>query len=128
MNEPNKHKKNIQHLKHWGIDMAAMSKTEKSIAELEVDQNLKFEFRFIQESGKQLEPVHGPGLTGLENLGNSCYLSSVMQVLFSLPPFQQRYYDLAPKILQGYRLFFLLNKKKINMFFHHILQGNCSCL
>jgi ubiquitin carboxyl-terminal hydrolase 5/13 len=53
--------------------------------------------------------VFGPGLTGLSNLGNrcafcnndkvnvlihcfSCYMASVMQTLFSLPAFQNRYH------------------------------------
>jgi len=39
--------------------------------------------------------VFGPGLTGLANLGNSCYLSSVLQTIFSLPDFQTRYYEPA---------------------------------
>ncbi len=33
----------------------------------------------------------GPGYTSLANLGNSCYLNSVIQVLFTLPDFQPRY-------------------------------------
>ena len=30
------------------------------------------------EEGKQLESVYGEGFTGLENIGNSCYLNSVV--------------------------------------------------
>jgi len=64
--------------------------------------------------GKDLEPLAGPGLTGLKNLGNrcvlsctslflregpsshrlparSCYMASSLQSLFSLPAFQDRY-------------------------------------
>ncbi|KAK7688342.1 hypothetical protein QCA50_008714 [Cerrena zonata] len=40
---------------------------------------------------KALEPVFGPGLTGLANLGNSCYMASVLQTVFSLPSFQARF-------------------------------------
>ncbi len=38
------------------------------------------------------EPIFGPGLTGLSNLGNSCYMASTIQTLFSLPSFRSRYY------------------------------------
>lgn len=60
----------VKHLLHFGIDVAAMTKTEKSIAELELDQNIAFEFSRISEKGKDLRPLYGPGLTGIENLGN----------------------------------------------------------
>ena len=32
------------------------------------------------------------GYTGMRNLGNSCYMNSVLQVLFTLEDFQQKYY------------------------------------
>ena len=44
------------------------------------------------EDGKELKPLFGKGFTGLKNLGNSCYLASTLQCLFSLPAFQNRYY------------------------------------
>lgn len=59
-----------KHLAHFGIDIHALKKTEKSIAELELDQNIAFEFSRISEKGKELKPLYGPGLTGIENLGN----------------------------------------------------------
>ncbi|OBA16629.1 uncharacterized protein OGAPODRAFT_16217 [Ogataea polymorpha] len=44
------------------------------------------------ESGDVLTPVFGKGLTGIKNLGNSCYLSSVLQVLFSVRDFSSAFY------------------------------------
>ncbi len=64
------------------------------MTELEIDMNMRIgEWSIIQESGKKLVPCFGPGYTGLRNLDNSCYLNSVMQVMFSLPEFKQRSVD-----------------------------------
>jgi ubiquitin carboxyl-terminal hydrolase 5/13 len=77
-----------KHLSNFGIEVASQSKTEKSMTELvrphislsdhslidcvpqQVEQNLRFDFAMTGEDGKELEPVFGPGLTGLRNLGN----------------------------------------------------------
>ena len=65
--------------------------TDATMTELEIDMNMRIgEWSIIQESGKELVPCYGPGYTGLRNLGNSCYLNSVMQVMFSLQEFKQR--------------------------------------
>nr|CAN66533.1 hypothetical protein VITISV_025191 [Vitis vinifera] len=61
-------------------------------AERELDQNTNFDWNRIQESGQEVEPLFGPGYTGLVNLGNSCYLASTMQVVFSTQSFHSRYY------------------------------------
>ncbi|KAF5371409.1 hypothetical protein D9615_009657 [Tricholomella constricta] len=81
------------HLSTFGINVQKLSKTEKSMTELQIEQNLKYDFSLTNEEGKALEPLFGPGLTGLANLGNSCYMASVLQTLFSLPAFQARYYN-----------------------------------
>lgn len=41
--------------------VAQMEKTEKSIAELEIDQNVAMEFDKITEAGAHLKPLSGPG-------------------------------------------------------------------
>ncbi|KAK4165487.1 putative ubiquitin carboxyl-terminal hydrolase [Cladorrhinum sp. PSN259] len=79
------------HLANWGIILAERQKTEKSLTELQIEENLKWEFSMTDEEGKELTPVFGPGLTGLKNLGNSCYLASILQCLFDMPAFQERY-------------------------------------
>ena len=62
------------------------------MTELEIEANMRLgEGSIIQEAGKELKPCFGAGYTGLTNLGNSCYMNSVMQVLFSVPEFQERY-------------------------------------
>ncbi|WZY84140.1 hypothetical protein YC2023_030524 [Brassica napus] len=82
-----------QHLAHFGIDFSTMQKTEMTTAERELDQNTNFDWNRIQESGKELVPVFGPGYTGLVNLGNSCYLAATMQILFSTHSFISRYFS-----------------------------------
>lgn len=80
------------HLAHWGIYLAGREKTEKSLMEMQVEHNMQWEFNMTNEDGRELLPVFGPGFTGLSNLGNSCYLSSVLQCIFSTQAFQERYY------------------------------------
>ncbi|KAJ0066364.1 hypothetical protein NL108_011163, partial [Boleophthalmus pectinirostris] len=89
-----------EHLSHFGIDMMTMEKTERTMTELEIAVNQRVgEWEVIQESGTTLRPLFGPGLTGMKNLGNSCYLNSVMQVLFTVPDFQEKYVSNIDKII-----------------------------
>lgn len=87
-----------QHLAHWGIDMKAQEKSEKTMTELQIELNAKHNFSRITESGSDLVQLHGPAYIGLQNLGNSCYMSSIMQILFSLPEIAKRFYDQADSI------------------------------
>jgi len=86
------------HLATWGIILAERQKTEKSLTEMQIEQNLRWEFSMTTEDGKELKPVFGPGLTGLKNLGNSCYLASILQCLFDTPAFQARYGELTQEL------------------------------
>ncbi|CAG4971126.1 unnamed protein product [Colias eurytheme] len=87
------------HLKHFGINVQQLQKTEKSMAELELELNRRTgEWNTLQESGSELRPLHGPALTGLNNLGNSCYINSVLQVMFRMPDFVRRFVEGAPEI------------------------------
>ncbi|CAO3591367.1 unnamed protein product [Absidia cylindrospora] len=79
------------HLANWGINVLHQSKTEKSMTELQLEQNLKFDFSMTTEDGKNLEPMFGPEYTGIKNLGNSCYMASILQAVYDIPEFQMRY-------------------------------------
>ncbi|OWR51068.1 Ubiquitin carboxyl-terminal hydrolase 5 [Danaus plexippus plexippus] len=92
-----------EHLKHFGINVQQLQKTEKSMVELELELNRRTgEWNTIQESGSELRPLHGPALTGVNNLGNSCYINSVVQVLFRMPDFIRRYVEGAPEIFSTF--------------------------
>ncbi|GJN37313.1 hypothetical protein PR202_gb26251 [Eleusine coracana subsp. coracana] len=82
-----------QHLSHFGIDFSSLQKTEMTTAERELDCNTNYDWNRIQESGKDAVLLFGPGYTGLANLGNSCYMASIMQVMFSTHPFISRYFE-----------------------------------
>ena len=68
--------------------MSSLSKTAKSMAELNLDLNHLAEQASIAEKGKKLVAAVGAGYTGLRNLGNSCYMNSLLQALITMPEFQ----------------------------------------
>ncbi|KAG1940958.1 ubiquitin carboxyl-terminal hydrolase 13 isoform X1 [Pimephales promelas] len=80
-----------EHLLHFGIDMLQMQRTENGHHTDNHVQLRVSDWEVIQEAGLKLKPVYGSGYTGIKNLGNSCYLSTTMQVLFSIPEFQRAY-------------------------------------
>ncbi|XP_078064070.1 ubiquitin carboxyl-terminal hydrolase 13 [Mustelus asterias] len=79
-----------EHLMHFGINMLKMQKSENVNPVDDIKPRIS-EWEMVQESGMKLKPIYGSGYTGIKNLGNSCYLSSVMQIIFSIPDFQRRY-------------------------------------
>jgi len=81
-----------QHLQVFGIRVEEQVKTAMSMEEKSLAANMNRKWDAVLEEGKEAELVFGPGNTGLDNLGNSCYMSSVVQCLFTLPSFQRRYY------------------------------------
>ncbi|XP_049694345.2 ubiquitin carboxyl-terminal hydrolase 5 [Helicoverpa armigera] len=91
------------HLKHFGINVQQLQKTDKSMIELELELNQRSgEWNTLQESGSELRPLCGPALTGLNNLGNTCYINSVVQVMFRMPDFVRRFVDGAPEIFSTF--------------------------
>jgi len=88
-----------EHLRHWGINVLEMEKTEKTMEELQIDLNLRHEFDVLTEAGAELEPLSGPGYVGLRNLGNTCYLNSTMQALCLVPHFVDQFAGRANALL-----------------------------
>nr|CCA21701.1 ubiquitin carboxylterminal hydrolase putative [Albugo laibachii Nc14]CCA21876.1 ubiquitin carboxylterminal hydrolase putative [Albugo laibachii Nc14] len=86
------------HLAHFGINIQNLKKTDKSMNELQVGLNMSYDFDAITEKGKKLIPISGGGHIGFTNLGNSCYINSVLQLLLALPEIQSRYFDAAHNI------------------------------
>ncbi|KAG0341734.1 hypothetical protein BG004_005923 [Podila humilis] len=89
------------HLAQFGIKVESQQKTIKSLTELALEQNQNFNFNMFTEDGKLFEPLFGPGYTGFKNLGNSCYMASVLQSVFDLPAFASRYFPVDLNHLQN---------------------------
>ena len=88
-----------EHLSKLGIDILSQVKTEKTMIELNLEANMNLTLSKAVEEGRVLVPKFGPGFTGLINLGNTCYMASIVQVLFSLEAYQNKYFsDAAEKL------------------------------
>lgn len=78
----------------FGVDLRSAVKSEKTLIELNIDTNKSWQFALDGADGAQFPPVFGPGFTGLQNLGNSCYLNSVLQALFSIDEYRAYFLNL----------------------------------
>jgi len=48
------------------------------MTEMNIELNNNFNLSKTFEKGKELKPIFGAGYTGMKNLGNTCYMNSVM--------------------------------------------------
>ena len=55
------------HLAHWGINMIKMEKSDRSMADLEIELNQKYgEASMIEEANSKLQPAYGAGKINLK--------------------------------------------------------------
>ncbi|GMM32899.1 ubiquitin-specific protease [Saccharomycopsis crataegensis] len=82
-----------EHLKYFGINVDSFAEqNEKTLTELNIQQNLTWQFNMESDNGELLKPIFGENLVGLKNLGNSCYINSTLQVLCHLKGFAEIFY------------------------------------
>lgn len=83
----------VKHAAKIGIDVSTAVKTEQTTTELDVKLNQNWNFSMVTKDGQEFERFKGPNSVGLLNLGNSCYMASVIQLFTSLPPLVNEFTD-----------------------------------
>mmetsp|Transcript_2922 Transcript_2922/g.4487 ORF Transcript_2922/g.4487 Transcript_2922/m.4487 type:complete len:837 (+) Transcript_2922:95-2605(+) len=90
-----------KHLAHWGLDRKKLFQTDKDMTQLSIEaQSKAFEASLITGEGEKQEVATGVGYQGLVNFGNTCYLNSTFQLLFSVPEFKKRYVEFASRVFE----------------------------
>ena len=80
------------HLSSFGIDLNTTQKTCKSLDELQLEQNVVFNFSLSSSDERKYPTIDE--VVGITNMGNSCYLAAAIQILMAIPDIRNMYYNL----------------------------------
>lgn len=109
----------VQHLSVFGINVGQLEKTEKSLVEMQIEQNNKLDLTSGTESEEDGSFVSMNKLCkggqaimlGLENSGNSCYVNVILQLLASIPEVKELFLSHFQDLLDIYSTHFIRKTK-----------------
>lgn len=78
-------------LRMLNMNPESLIKTEKSTLELNMEKNMNLDITLYNENKEVTALRPRAGIIGIENLGNTCYLSSVLQMLLQIHSFENSF-------------------------------------
>jgi uncharacterized UBP type Zn finger protein len=81
------------HLGLFNLDPEKMLQTESTLSDLQLELNITAQFASAYNKDGYSRPLlFGPLYTGVQNFGNSCYMSAIMQLYLRIPNVFSRYF------------------------------------
>eukprot|EP01053_Blabericola_migrator_P002176 Blabericola_migrator_1__2175@NODE_15_length_23605_cov_67_423868_g12_i0_p3_GENE_NODE_15_length_23605_cov_67_423868_g12_i0NODE_15_length_23605_cov_67_423868_g12_i0_p3_ORF_typecomplete_len815_score130_25UCH/PF00443_29/6_8e28UBA/PF00627_31/1_7e02UBA/PF00627_31/1_6e08zfUBP/PF02148_19/3e09zfUBP/PF02148_19/3_4e03UCH_1/PF13423_6/1_8e03UCH_1/PF13423_6/2_6e05UBA_5/PF16577_5/4_5e02UBA_5/PF16577_5/0_067UBA_4/PF14555_6/0_02HOIPUBA/PF16678_5/0_15_NODE_15_length_23605_cov_67_423868_g12_i01099913443 len=86
-----------EYLTALGLSRANLQQTEMSIKELAIEKNQKLQLGLPSSEEERSRQAFGSGLVGMTNIGNTCYIASLCQILAVILSGQETEWNLYQK-------------------------------